>query len=187
MSRSEPVDFDLYISYVEELMEEPLVQGGNLRSQFSMHATQGQPVQFSSHEPNKTELKSFLVTFRHFVLKDGPMFVSKVANELWRLLEGDEARDYLKTVRAKYDTAVRTGNMAVVINNDSFTPEWVLDLWINGRYFHTEKRKREALDQLDPFSKMFIDNQMLDALIATTNYVTALASAIVWGRRAGLL
>lgn len=179
--------FDLFLRRVEELHGTRLVRSGELRSSLNLSAARDQPLSLTTHNPDEDDLRSFLLTFRQFISKSEPIELGKIANLLFRRLTGDEPRTHLANARARYHKELRMGAMAFVLNDERMTPEEVLDLWINGRYFHNDSRKAAAIDALDPMSRVFVRHLFLDVLVEATRYVIFLANVIVIARRDGLL
>lgn len=178
---------DLFVRRAEELLATRAVQDGAFSIEFSITAGINQPLTTMSKEPNEELLRSFLVTFRQFTMKGEPVFVDRIASIVWRSLRSDELKGRLEEVRAKWRQACRQGPMNVIINEERVTPADALDLWINGGYFHSEKRKVQAIDRLDPLGKLFSRHVFLNQLISATNYATWLAQLIVVARRQSVL
>lgn len=93
----------------------------------------------------------------------------------------------MRRARERYRAALRRGSLQFVLNDRHLEPESVVDLWVNGRYFHNDRRKAAALDALDPTSRVFVRHVFLDVLVETTKYAVFLANVIVIARRDGLL
>jgi hypothetical protein len=178
---------DLFVRRVQELHSTRLIASGDLRTNLNLRAAIDQPVQLSVHEPDEEHLRSFLLTFRQFVSDKEPVFVRRIANELWRELTGDEIRSHLERARRRYGDALSKGSLKFVAHEQHFRPEEALDLWINGRYFHNDERKAATLDRLDPMSAVFVRQVFLEVLIEATRYIRFLADVIVIARRDGLL
>ena len=164
-----------------------LVRSGGLRANFTRSAAVNQPLTLTTHSPDEDDLRSFLVTFRQFILKDEPVEVGRIANILWQRLTGDEPREHLVRARKRYNAELRTGGIGLVLNDQRLPPELILDLWINGRYFHNDERKAAAIDALDPMSTVFVRHVFLDVLVEATRYIIFLANVIVIAQRDGLL
>ncbi|QXC59364.1 hypothetical protein KSP35_13220 [Aquihabitans sp. G128] len=82
---------------------------------------------------------------------------------------------------------MKAGPLALKINHQTYSPERVLDLWINGRYFHSERSKAAALDALDPTSTIFVRHLLMDTVVEVTRYAIFLANVILTCRREGVL
>lgn len=180
-------ELDLFVQRVDELHRTRLVRTGGLRASFNLSAARDRPLELTTHSPDEDDLRSFLLTFRQFTLKGEPIEAGRIANRLWSDLTGDEVRSLLVAGRERYRAAMRTGSLAFVLNDHRFTPEEVLDLWVNGRYFHNDERKAAAIDALDPMSSIFVRHVFLDVLVEATRYFTLLADVILICRRDGIL
>lgn len=179
--------FELFLRRAEELVATRLVRTGNLRSSFNLSFARDRPLQLSTHSPDEDDLRSFLVTFRQFTMNNEPVNVRAIHNTLWQRLTGDEIRGHLTAARERYGNALKTGGLAFVFNEHRFSPEEVLDLWINGRYFHSDSRKAKSIDALDPMATLFVRHVFLDVLVEASRYVLFLADVILICRREGLL
>lgn len=179
--------FDLYLERANELLAEPAVTEGCFSIQLSFTFSQSDGFSTMSREPSEPLLKSFLVTFRHFVSDKEPVFVNSVANTLWQELRSDKLKGDLEASRKTWLAQCRGGPLQVVIDQDHLSPAEALDLWINGRYFHNDKRKAQRLQQLDPLGTLLARHVFLNHIISATNYVVFLGQVIVVARRQGLL
>ena len=75
----------------------------------------------------------------------------------------------------------------LIENGRPLEPERIMDLWINGIYFHNDRRKAQAINRLDSLHRLFSRHAFLNFVISATNYVVFLAQVIVLARREGLL
>jgi len=132
-------------------------------------------------------LRSFLLTFRQFVSDKEPVFVNNIASICWQDLRSDKLRGRLQDARRQWREACRGGPLRVVIDEDHLSPAEAMDLWINGKYFHNDKRKAERIERLDPMGLLLARHVFLNHIITATNYVTFLGQVIVVARRQGLL
>jgi hypothetical protein len=178
---------DLYVRRVEELLDTRLVTSGDLRSSFTIQGAVDAPVSLDIHQPDEENLRSFLLTYRQFVSDDEPIFANRIANVLWVSLDGDSLRGHLEQARARFKDTFRTGAISLTLNEHEMSPERAFDLWINGRYFHSDTRKARTLDALDPVATTFVRHIFLDALVEGTKYFRFLADVILIARRDGLL
>jgi hypothetical protein len=177
----------LYVKRTEEVLETQAVQQGAFSIELSLKFSQAQGLTTMSREPNEELLRSFLLTFRQFVSEKEPVFVNAIANILWKNLRSDELRGMLEDTREQWRQACRQGPMRVIIDDEHLTPADALDLWINGKYFHSDKRKVERIDRLDPMKTLLARHVFLNHIISGMNYVMFLGQVIVVARRNGLL
>ena len=178
---------DLYVELADELLNTRAVQDHAFNIELTIKGGINQPFMTKSREPTEEVLKAFLLTFRHFMMYKEPVSVNGVANIVWQNLRSDQLKGMLEETRKQWRQECRQGPLQLIINQDRLTPEQAMDLWINGKYFHSDKRKRERLESLDPLGRLFTRHVFLNHIISATNYVVFLAQVIVVGRRQGLL
>lgn len=178
---------DLYVKRVNELIATQAVQTGAFNIQLSFQFAREQGLKTASREPNEELLRSFLLTFRQFVSDKEPVFANGIANICWQELRSDELRGHLEAARRRWFKACRAGPLKVVIDEDHLSPENALDIWINGKYFHNDKRKAERIKRLDPLGLLLSRHVFLNHIITATDYVVFLGQIVMVGRRQGLL
>ena len=179
--------FDLYLRKAEELRMEPAVQQGHFNIALSLKFEAGGPLTARSKEPDETLFRSFLMTFRMFVSNDEPVYVNRVHNVLWANIRSDELKGDMQRAAEKWKRSCHVGALQIVTGEGPKAPSHLMDIWINGWYFHNDRRKTFAVGCLMasgiPFARHAFLNHVLDA----TNYVFFVAQVIVVGRRSGLL
>jgi hypothetical protein len=141
-----------FLSTVEELKERPFILEGLYEYHFHISVDErGGQITCEMQEGNQEHFRSFLLTFRKFILNDEPSNVDWVLNTCRRFVleekkELIEALDRLKTIwRYRY----REGVIKMRTRGLDLTPEYVLDLWLNGQYFHCDNpQKNQELKEL---------------------------------------
>lgn len=179
---------NLYLERVADLLSRRVIRDQTLGYQFSMkwNRDTGGQMGFTG-QPDEEDLRSFLLSFRHFIANDEPVYVNRIQNLLWQQIEADQVREGLKEAKAHWQRACSAGAVALNINGVNMASEDLLDLWINGVYFHSDQRKRARLEQLGPMVGMVSRFKLLDHLIVATNYIVYLRNVIVRARSDGLL
>ncbi len=154
-----------FVAYVEELRSRRIIQNDDLRSSMTVKAEMGGPVDFSHHEPDEEDLRSYLLGFRKCLAQKEPMFLGRVFNLAYRHITADEIVEALVSTREGWKQALDRGGMNFVINDEQLKPEAVMDLWINGWYFHEDEDKRQRLDALAkvPMTRWLFLNAVVDA------------------------
>lgn len=178
---------NLFVRRAEELLDTRLAASGGLNVGFGLKFGIGQPVSLNFRHPDEEELRSFLLTFRLFVMKDEPTYLYGMHNLCYRLIESDEIRQHLADARRDWHNANSVGSFRFEADGVSHPPDEVLRIWLYGHYFHSDSRYEAELNRLDPLGKRFLRHVMLDLIIDTTNYIVDLARVIVFARREGLL
>ena len=130
-----------------------------------------QGLRFKSREPNEESLRSFLLTFRQFILNDEPVFLFIIYNLCQKHLASDKLKDYLSKSREIWKQAHKSAGITLIYNRRELTPEYITDLWINGYYFHSDTNKLYILNQLLPHERMLVRNQLLNYLLDATRQV----------------
>ncbi len=177
-------DLDLFIDQVDQLMGTRLIRSGQLNASFKIHGETNQPVRFVQSVPDEDDFRSFLLGFRKFVLKKEPTFVNGVANSLLRpgVLRGDELRQVVDTARSSWLWTCKSGPISLIVNDVTYGPEVVLDLYLNGHYFHADEEKRTKLDGVP---SVLSRHQLNTLLVEGVEYVVGLRWVIATGRSQG--
>lgn len=176
----------LFAAKVDELRRTRLLRDGGLRSGISIQweATQGGRI--IPKEPDEDDLRSFLVTFRQFMMKKEAVYLYRIYNHCHRFTTSDLIRGYLVKSRGFWTAALTTVSLRV--RGKDMVPEHLADLWINGLYFHsTDTAKRQELASLLPPEQMFAKQAFLDFLIAATRQVIYVGNTVVVGLKEGWL
>jgi hypothetical protein len=169
--------FLLFKARAEELRNTRLIRESfNPGITISWNRMQG--LRFKSREPNEESLRSFLLTFRQFILNDEPVFLYKVYNLCQKHLMSDKLKDYLSKSREIWKQEHKSAGIKLVYNEREFTPEYITDLWINGYYFHSDTNKLCILNKLLPHERMLVKNQFLNFLLDATRQVLYVANII---------
>lgn len=178
---------NLFLARADELVSTRLVTSGGLSTSFNMKFERMKLGTFSISNPDEEQLRSFLLTFRQFVSKGEPILIDAVHNRVWQALAAGNLREQLAEARDHWKQQRRRGPMALIMDEVTYTPEFILDLWINGYYFHNDSRKAETLRRLDPVGGLFVRHVFLDHLVEATRYVVFLRNVIRVARSEGLL
>jgi len=178
---------DLYVARVEELIRTRAVREGALGVEMNMNFGINRPFSVTHLETEEETLKSFLLSFRPFISKGEPVFVNSVYSACWPELRSNDLKHRMVRGREHWTKSAKNGPFRLVVNNEHLSPEHLTDLWINGQYFHNDKRKAKKIEQLDPMGTIFARQAFINHLITATNYVIDIAQVVVIGRAEGLL
>ena len=77
--------------------------------------------------------------------------------------------------------------MKITFDDREWTPEYVLDLWINGVYFHNDEEKRRTLDGLIPEARTLARYAFLDLIVEGVRHIFYVAHLIQYARNNSLL
>ena len=126
----------------------PLVAAG-WSPAWNVSFSQGAGLSFQTNEPDEHQLRSLLLALRPFTLNDEPVFLPRVFNILYQQLRDVHLRDALTRTR-EWWKAEQRGQVAIIVDGQNYPAEKIFDLWVNGVYFHDDRKKAEALETLGP-------------------------------------
>lgn len=172
---------------VKELSDLRLVQQGmNVKYTMSWDSA-SQLLRQQSTRFDEEYLRSFLLTFRQFLSKDEPIFIERVFNDCVRLIESDHFKDQLTAARRSWKSSFyKMGGLNVTIDDENMTGEYVLDLWINGHYFHNDAAKADALRRLLGSDVHLFRFKFMESLASLTQVILYTGAVVEYALRAGL-
>lgn len=161
---------ELYIERVKELEDTRMLRNG-FDTSLSMKWDRIQGIRFESNEPDNDDLRSFLVTFRQFIMHEEPIYLDKIYNICHQYITSNILKGYLTESREIWKKQLSHGRLGLVINEKYISPEYVTNLWINGYYFHNDPIKLRKLKSLLPDENLLIKHAFLSHLSQATHQV----------------
>ena len=174
--------FQLYKSKVDELENCKLIKAG-FSASVQLDFDRARGIQWSLREPEEDDLRSYLLTFRQFTLDHEPVFLSKIFNLCEKYISDDFLKENLRAARQDWKRIQKDLGMTLVLGGQEFTPEHVMDLWVNGFYFHSDEEKRKTLIALLPHVKSLVRGLFLIYLVDASRIVFYTACVIGWAER----
>jgi hypothetical protein len=174
-----------FVHHVDQLRARRIIREEDLRSSLNLNASRETPLQVSHHEPDEEDLRSYLLDFRKFIAEQEPVFLNRVLNVAQRHVTSDEILGGIAGARSAWKDVLQKGDLAYRVNQTPLTPELVLDLWINGWYFHNDASKRRRLDALTrvPMSRWLFIN----AVVSATKVILYVGHVVKIALREGLV
>ncbi len=160
-------------SAVAELQRRSVLRRRNLLNASITFA--GGRTKFKHNLRDPERVAAFLADVRKFHLKCEPFFLPKIFNWLHLRIRGPELRRDLADLRAAYQAALKQGMLRIVHKGEEFSPEKLLDLYLNGLYFHNDSEKRELIDELEQ-PDLFPRVVAMEAAVA----IARTAKALTW-------
>jgi hypothetical protein len=139
---------------------------------------QGEPWRFESTEPNDEPLKALLMDLRPLVVLGESVNLRAICDIGERRVRTDDHRRALREGREAWRTAQRKGMLALRINERDLSPEYVMRLWINGWYFHSEPALEAELRGLAPEGQILSKHVFLDHVYRAVECVIWTASVL---------
>jgi hypothetical protein len=132
---------------------------------FSINWNHMQGLRISITQHDEEDLRSFLMGFRKFVSQGEPTHLDRIYNICRQSIRSDQLQEGLVQSRAAWRAAQRGGGIKIVFNERNLTPTLVMDLLVNGYYFHNDSRKAAALQEIwpNPITQFTFNNFLVDA------------------------
>ena len=169
----------LYVERVNELLQCRFARQG-MKYQYQIEwDAESQAMKYTADEPDEDDLRSFLLLFRHFVSDREPVFVERIFNDCFRFLSNDHLKGELQKAKSHWKQLLyRAGVMEVIVDEKTLSGEYVLNLWINGHYFHNDTEKREELSRLLGDILPLVRVKFISTLPYLTNVIIFVAQVV---------
>ena len=168
---------ELFRERVDVLTNTNLLKKGLKSSlKITSHKDKGWKIEISW--PEDDDLRSYLTTFRHFILKNSPVFLNRIYKLCIKHVKDSKVKQMLERNRKHWLGIHQQGAMGLSYQGKNVTPKFVVDLFIKGEYFHIEGEEREFLKGLpDEFDKLF-KQQFIDFILLANKHIFFLDSVI---------
>jgi len=178
-----PTDAELdqlraFVSRATSLLERRLLTSGGLDASWSINFNHATGLRFTAAEPDEEDLRSFMLDFRQFTMTGEPVHLGRIMNVLERRLTEVDLRDHLSEIRQQWQQAQR-GVLGLNINDQSYRADRVLDLFVNGYYFHNDPAKRELLQSFGQIGQFLARRSFLDLIVDGVRVVAAVRGLIL--------
>ena len=179
---------DLFVSRSGDIINRRVVRSKSLEVNLHLSFDRAIGMRLDSREPDEEDLRSFLMDFRMFISEKEPVFIPRVRS---LIIQGLDASSPLRTAlinsKKAWHQQLRTGILRVNLNGKQYSPEDVLDLWINGYYFHNDKDKRIVLESLLGPGQVLARQGLLNVTLDGLYYIAYLRNVILTARSQGLI
>lgn len=171
--------FELFFERTQQLLDLRLVKK-RLQTKLTIHWDAISSTLTSTlQNPDEEDLRSFLLTFRQFVSRKEPVFVPRIFNECIRFVPHDVIRQELEKAKRHWNQSLNESiGFGLTIDVQKITGEHVLDLWINGIYFHNDLEKKQELERLSGFNRILVRTKFLSILPGLVQIITFLSVVI---------
>lgn len=175
-------NIEVFLSCVEELRERPFILDGLHEFQFHINVDKelGQ-LTYESQDADQEHFRSFLLTFRQFILNDEPSNIDWVLKVCSRFVKDkeEELREVLHELKSIWKYRYRKGVVQMHTDGLALTPKYVLDLWINGQHFHRADPERMLqLKELLAKELPFVKIQLLWSLPLLTDVILRVGAVV---------
>jgi len=168
---------NLFQAKAEELRDSKLLRKGfDLNVTINWNKMQG--INFMARQPDETELRAFLLTFRQFISKKEPIFIYRIYNLCQKSLVNDKFKEHLIKSRSIWEHAQKSCGINFIYNGQKISPEYAVNLWVNGYYFHSDEEKLKTLHYMLPPGRMLSRFQFLSFIQDATRQILYLDNII---------
>ena len=181
--RSDREKLELFIRKFEELRNTQLAKKG-FRIQ---HVVRISPdsVESDLMQPNKPDVREYLLTFRHFISEREDVFLNHIFNICHQRLTSDEMKRSLAQARRSFERAERDIGIPVQFNGRQLTPLQITNMYLDGKYFHNDLEYQQQLDSLPPIAD-FPRAYFLNFIINTSKIIDDVYNTVGTALEAGL-
>ena len=138
----------LFRKRTAELENLRLIQSG-ANMQFRLSWDIESKLRYEATEPDEDDLRSFLLLFRQFISTSEPVYINRIFNDCLQYLNDDLLKGEINKARDSWHKRINAGPVKILRQDRRpISPEYMLDLWINGYYFHNDPSKAEELENL---------------------------------------
>ena len=116
---------------------------------WSWNWKRGQRARFRHHLHDPDRITAFLADVRKFHVDKEPLQLPKVFSWLRHRLTDAALVSELDELRRAYKAALRSGGVRIVHGGRQLSPRELLDIYLHGKYFHSDAAKRALIQQLE--------------------------------------
>jgi hypothetical protein len=141
----------------------------------------------ASGEPDEDSLRSCLLLLRPFISEHEPLHLNKIFNLCHRKLASQELKEKLIEAREDWKATLKGNGMSLQFNDQSVSPEHVVDLWINGWHFHNNEEKLRELRSLVNPAQVLVRHLFLRVLAGGAQVVLYVGNVVTVALKDGLV
>lgn len=182
----------LFVERVEQLNSTRLIQSQGLSNVTFKIRGEQKPEGFqmtfeTENPPDEDDLRSFLLSFRLFIADKEPTFINKIFNICEQHLSDERLKGELRKARSNWQSIMQGINgVGIEVDGKILDGEYVLDLWINGHYFHNEYEHAQELKRLAS-TQIRLDRMAFVMTISdATNVIFYVGTVVAYGLKNGL-
>jgi len=158
----------LYRETVDELCETNLVKKG-LNSSASIKVSEKHGIQYETTWPDVDNLRSFLLTFRKFISDGEPIFLNHILNLCIKSVKDKTLKEDLIKGQKVWKQICKSP--MGILKGESYSPKDRVNLYLNGEFFHSDKKKRQILKSLKPNLEMLYRSEFIAFLVEATHII----------------
>lgn len=122
-------------------------------------------------QPDETDLKAYLTTFRQFIMQTEPTYMGDIYTLLQQHLKDEKLKGYLAKSQGFWQNAHDRASFGMIYNKKQVSPQQILKLFLYGDIFHGDLEKEKALDALLPHEHGLFKSQFLEFILRATEQI----------------
>ena len=147
MEANEFYDVLLFRRCVEKFSQSLSRRRGIPYSKTARNRETGEVIAFQANTPEVDEVAILAMRFRLFYAQGEPTQFQKILKIVRRRVQDDWADGYLDKLDIWYKEAMKDTQVSNDLGHP-ITNREIIDLWFNSEFFHSEPKKREALENI---------------------------------------
>lgn len=169
---------EMFVKRTQDLVNEPIWKSGGLSIKVNML-----PTGTTIEEPDSGQLKSYLLTFRPFVLQNDTIYFHDIRGVAHRYLRKELTKEaeHLQGYKQMWRDAMQKGRIMVSADGETLSPEAVLDAHLYGYFFHYQHANVEALKKFEALPVRVDKVRLYDTLADLTEVIIQLGNFIGYG------
>lgn len=164
---------DLFLDQWRDLEDRRLIKEkklDTLRFNFKIESARSQ-VTFEETELDAEDWRSFLMAFRHFVMKKEDVYMGNIFTICEEHLADESKRRFLQSARQEWDRIMKHGTgMSLNQNNKELSPQDILSLGFYAGKFHRVDKKVRSLQDWGEFQPVVL-NEFKTLVQSITNVI----------------
>jgi len=164
---------NLFHEKVAQIASSSFIKNGAFKSAFTFYADKSKNKFSLSHlGPEEADVRSILVLVRPVTLlhekEDVRIRIERILDKLYSKSANDKTRQYLQSLKRGYNDKSNESKITLRGLYGEYNEDDVVDLWVNGFYFHNDSSKRKELDDLmrwpgEPVLKSILPKMIIDS------------------------
>lgn len=137
-------------------------------------------------KPDEEDLRAFVLDLRRFISEREPVFIRRIFNDCEKYLQDEKIKQNIRDIKSAWVFLWEKGLIQMSSGGKNLPPEKVMDLWINGQYFHDDIDKKEELEQLLNEQIPCIQIQFMISLPSLARVINLTAEIVEYAMNKGL-
>lgn len=168
---------ELFVKKVDELANTNIAKKG-FNIEYTMQGGKDRPAESKLQQPDETDVKEYLLTFRQFISEDEDIYLNRIFNICHRHIVNDEVKKHLAKARQIFEGMKKNNGLSITVNNVQLTSLYITDMYINGKYFHNDIDYQTEIDKMDLVTADVVRFEFLSYVESVTRIIIYVRGAI---------